>query len=121
MLVYTPIGNLADISARALDALRTADQVLCEDTRHTARLLEHHGVRARTTPLHDHNEAERVPALLEALRRGERLVLVSDAGTPVVSDPGFRLVRAAAAAGLAVTAVPGPHAALTAVVLSGPL
>ena len=119
MLVSTPIGNLADMSARALDALRTADQVLCEDTRHTARLLEHHGVRARTTPLHDHNEAERVPALIEALRRGERIALVSDAGTPVVSDPGFRLVRAAAAAGLTVTAVPGPNAAVTALVLSG--
>ena len=119
VLVSTPIGNLADMSARALDALREADQVLCEDTRHTARLLEHHGVRARTSPLHDHNEEGRIPGLLDALRRGERIALVSDAGTPVMSDPGFRLVRAAVAAGLPVTAVPGPNAAVTALVLSG--
>lgn len=107
------------MSIRGLAALREADLVLCEDTRHTARLLEHHGLRLRTSPLHDHNEEGRVPALLDALRRGERIVLVSDAGTPVMSDPGFRLVRAAVAAGLAVTAVPGPNAAVTALVLSG--
>ena len=119
MLVSTPIGNLADISARALDALRSADQVLCEDTRHTARLLEHHGVRARTTPLHDHNEAERVPRLLERLLGGARVALVSDAGTPLVSDPGYRLARAAIGAGVAVSAVPGPNAAVMALTLSG--
>ena len=119
VLVSTPIGNLDDLSSRALAALRGADLVLCEDTRHTARLLDHHGVRVRTSPLHDHNEADRVPALLDALRRGERIALVSDAGTPLVSDPGFRLVRAAIAAGIVVSAVPGPNAAVMALVLSG--
>ena len=119
LLVATPIGNLADLSLRALDALRRADLVLCEDTRMTARLLTHHGIAARTSPLHDHNEEGRVPALLDMLRGGSRVALVSDAGTPLVSDPGFRLVRAAVAAGVPVSAVPGPNAAVTALVLSG--
>ena len=119
LLVATPIGNLADISHRALDALRVADLVLCEDTRQTARLLMHYGIEARTSPLHDHNEDGRIPALLEQLGRGGRVVLVSDAGTPLVSDPGFRLVRAALAAGLPVSAIPGPNAAVMALVLSG--
>lgn len=119
VLVATPIGNLADMSSRALDALREADLVLCEDTRMTARLLMHYGITARTSPLHDHNEEGRIPALLDMLREGGRVALVSDAGTPLVSDPGFRLVRAALAAGLPVSAVPGPNAAVTALVLSG--
>ncbi len=119
VLVATPIGNLADISARALDALRGADLVLCEDTRMTARLLGHYGIDSRTSPLHDHNEQARVPALLDSIRRGARVALVSDAGTPLVSDPGFRLVRAALEAGLAVSAIPGPNAAVMALVLSG--
>ena len=119
LLVATPIGNLADISHRALDALRGADLVLCEDTRQTARLLMHYGIEARTSPLHDHNEDGRIPALLEQLGRGGRVVLVSDAGTPLVSDPGFRMVRAALAAGLPVSAIPGPNAAVMALVLSG--
>lgn len=119
MLVATPIGNLADISPRALETLRGADLVLCEDTRTTARLLMHYGITARTSPLHDHNEEGRVPALLDVLRGGGRVALVSDAGTPLVSDPGFRLVRAALAAGLPVSAVPGPNAAVMALILSG--
>ena len=119
VLVSTPLGNLGDVSARALAALRTADLVLCEDTRVTRRLLAAFGIATKLSPIHDHNEAARVPALLESLRAGRRLVLVSDAGTPLVSDPGFRLVRAAIAAGLPVTAVPGPNAALLALVLSG--
>jgi len=119
LLVATPIGNLADMSQRALDALRGADLVLCEDTRQTSRLLQHYGISARTTPLHDHNEEGRIPALLDTLARGESVVLVSDAGTPLVSDPGYRLVRAALAAGLPVSAVPGPNAAVMALVLSG--
>jgi 16S rRNA (cytidine1402-2'-O)-methyltransferase len=119
LLVATPIGNLADMSSRALDALRSADLVLCEDTRTTARLLTHYGISARTSPLHDHNEEVRIPALLDMLRGGSRVALVSDAGTPVVSDPGFRLVRAALAAGVPVSAVPGANAAVTALVLSG--
>ncbi len=119
MLVATPIGNLADISPRALETLRGADLVLCEDTRTTARLLMHYGITVRTSPLHDHNEEGRVPALLDVLRGGGRVALVSDAGTPLVSDPGFRLVRAALAAGLPVSAVPGPNAAVMALILSG--
>ncbi len=119
VLVSTPIGNLGDISARALEALRTADRLLCEDTRVTARLLSAYGVATATSPLHEHNEDGRIPAILEALRAGERVVLVSDAGTPLVSDPGYRLVRAALAAGLPVSAVPGANAAVMALVLSG--
>jgi len=119
VLVATPIGNLADMSSRALAALREADLVLCEDTRMTARLLMHYGITARTSPLHDHNEESRIPALLNMLREGGRVALVSDAGTPLMSDPGFRLVRAALAAGLPVSAVPGPNAAVMALILSG--
>jgi len=119
VLVSTPIGNLADMSQRALEALRNADLVLCEDTRTTARLLAHYGITVRTSPLHDHNEEGRIPALLDALRGGSRMALVSDAGTPLMSDPGYRLVRAALGAGLPVSAVPGPNAALMALVLSG--
>ncbi len=119
VLVSTPIGNLGDISQRALEALRSADTVLCEDTRVTARLLSAYGISAATSPLHDHNEEARIPAVLDAVRSGRKVVLVSDAGTPVVSDPGFRLVRAAIAAALPVGVVPGPNAAVTALVLSG--
>ena len=119
VLVATPIGNLADMSHRAIDALRGADLVLCEDTRQTARLLMHYGIEAHTSPLHEYNEEGRIPGLLEQLRRGGRIALVSDAGTPLVSDPGFRLVRAALAAGLPVSAIPGPNAAVLALVLSG--
>ena len=119
VLVSTPIGNLADISPRALEALRNSDLVLCEDTRTTARLLQHYGIAARTSPLHDHNEEGRIPALLHLMRDGSRVALVSDAGTPLVSDPGYRLVRAALTAGLPVSAVPGPNAAVMALVLSG--
>ncbi len=119
MLVSTPIGNLGDISARALEALRTADRLLCEDTRVTARLLSAYGIATATSPLHEHNEDGRIPAILDALRAGERVALVSDAGTPLVSDPGYRLVRAAIAAGLPVGAVPGANAAVMALVLSG--
>ncbi len=93
--------------------------ILCEDTRVTAKLLASQGITTRMQALHEHNEAARIPAVLGMLRSGKRLALVSDAGTPMVSDPGFRLVRAAIAEGLPVTAVPGPNAALTALVLSG--
>jgi 16S rRNA (cytidine1402-2'-O)-methyltransferase len=118
-LVSTPIGNLGDLSPRALDALKSADAVLCEDTRVTGGLLARHGVSATLIPLHDHNEAALAARLLERLQAGERLALASDAGTPLVSDPGYRLVRATVAAGLPVTAVPGPNAALMALTLSG--
>jgi 16S rRNA (cytidine1402-2'-O)-methyltransferase len=119
VLVSTPIGNLADMTPRGLAALRAAELVLCEDTRTTARLLAAHGISARTAPLHDHNEDERIGAVLAMLRAGRRVALVSDAGTPLVSDPGFRLVRAALAEGLPVGAIPGANAAVLALVLSG--
>ena len=119
VLVATPIGNLGDLPPRAAAVLRAADLVLCEDTRTTARLLAHAGIRARTEALHEHNEAARVPALLHQLRIGKRIALVSDAGMPLVSDPGYRLVRAAIAEDLPVGAVPGANAALLALVLSG--
>lgn len=119
VLVSTPIGNLGDLPPRGRDALAGADLILCEDTRHTGRLLAELGVRVPMRALHDHNEEARLPSVLEALRSGRRVALVSDAGMPLVSDPGYRLVRAAIAEGLPVTAVPGPNAALTALVLSG--
>ena len=119
VLVSTPIGNLGDITMRARAALAAADLVLCEDTRHTGGLLAALGVSARMQALHEHNEDAAIPALLARLAQGQRVALVSDAGTPLLSDPGFRLTRAAIAAGAAVTAIPGPNAALTALVLSG--
>lgn len=119
VLVSTPIGNLADITLRAIAALRAADLVLCEDTRTTARLLTAHGISARTAPLHEHNEDARIAQVLGLLRHGRCVALVSDAGTPLVSDPGYRLVRAAIAEGLAVSGAPGANAALMALTLSG--
>ena len=119
VLVSTPIGNLGDISSRARTALATCDLILCEDTRRTGRLLAAMDIRARTETLHDHNEEARIESVLGRLRSNETIALVSDAGTPIVSDPGFRLVRAAIAAGLPVTAIPGPNAAVTALILSG--
>lgn len=119
MLVSTPIGNLGDLSPRAREALQAADVVLCEDTRHTAKLLAAIGVRAKLQPLHEHNEDAAIPNVLDALRHGRRIALVSDAGTPLVSDPGYRLVRAALAEGLPVGAVPGANAGTMALVLSG--
>ncbi len=119
VLVSTPIGNLGDTTARGIAALRTADLVLCEDTRVTRRLLGAFGILARLSPLHEHNEARRIPEILAALKAGQRVALVSDAGTPLLSDPGFKLVRAAVSAGLPVSAVPGPNAALMALSISG--
>jgi 16S rRNA (cytidine1402-2'-O)-methyltransferase len=118
-VVATPIGNLGDITLRALWVLRHVDRILCEDTRVTARLLAHFGIEKPLEAYHDHN-ADRVrPAILAALRQGAKLALVADAGTPLVADPGFKLVRAALAEDLPVTAAPGPSAALTALILSG--
>nr|WP_246527078.1 16S rRNA (cytidine(1402)-2'-O)-methyltransferase [Plastoroseomonas hellenica] len=119
ILVATPIGNLGDLSPRALDTLRTADAVLCEDTRVTGAMLARHGVSVTLLALHDHNEGAQAPRLVERLLGGARLALVSDAGTPLVSDPGYRLVRAAIAAGVPVGAIPGPNAAVMALTLSG--
>lgn len=119
VLVATPIGNLGDLSPRALATLRDADAVLCEDSRVTGGLLARHGIAATMIPLHDHNEAAQAPRLIGRMKSGERFALVSDAGTPLVSDPGYRLVREAIAAGVAVSAVPGPNAAVMALSLSG--
>ncbi|WP_092959072.1 16S rRNA (cytidine(1402)-2'-O)-methyltransferase [Falsiroseomonas stagni] len=118
-LVATPIGNLGDLSPRALAVLGGVDAVLCEDTRVTGHLLQRYGVSAALVPLHDYNEAEMIPRILDRIARGEKLALASDAGTPLVSDPGYRLVRAAIEAGVPVTAVPGPNAAVVALTLSG--
>ncbi len=118
-VVSTPIGNLGDLTARAAEVLRTADLVLCEDTRHSRRLLDHAGSRAPTASLHEHNEARRVEELVPRLQAGLRAALVSDAGTPLLSDPGARLVAAALDAGVRVEPVPGASALLAALVASG--
>jgi 16S rRNA (cytidine1402-2'-O)-methyltransferase len=121
VLVGTPIGNLGDISPRAVEALRTADVIACEDTRRTRALLSHLGLAGgrRLVAVHDHNEAAEVRNVIDRLDRGETVVVVTDAGMPGISDPGERLVAAAAAAGLAVEVVPGPSAVLAALVVSG--
>jgi len=118
-IVSTPIGNLADITIRALAVLAAADLVLCEDTRHSATLLDHYGIKTPRRSLHEHNEHERIAGLLAELAAGRRLALISDAGTPLVSDPGFPLVRAAREAGLPVFAVPGASALLAALAVAG--
>src|SRR5581483_5884240 len=118
-LVATPIGNLEDITARALRVLREADLIAVEDTRRTHKLLAHYGIAARTVSLHAHNEAARVPRLIEQLKAGARVALVSDAGTPAVADPGHRVIRAAIDAGIRIEPIPGPSAVLAAVVASG--
>ena len=115
----TPIGNAEDITVRALKTLGAADVIVCEDTRVTAKLLARHAIERPLLAYHEHNAERMRPLLLERLRRGERVALVSDAGTPLISDPGFKLVRAALAEGLPVTTLPGPSAALAALVLSG--
>jgi 16S rRNA (cytidine1402-2'-O)-methyltransferase len=119
VLVPTPLGNLADMTPRAVAVLRGADLALCEDTRVTARLCAAWGISTRLSPLHDFNEEGRIDGVMALLRQGKRVALVSDAGTPLVSDPGFRLVRAAVAEGLPVNALPGPNAAVLALTLSG--
>jgi 16S rRNA (cytidine1402-2'-O)-methyltransferase len=118
-LVATPIGNLEDVSPRAARVLRNASVVAAEDTRRTGQLLSHLGLSTRTLSLHAHNEAERVPLVLERLAAGESVALVSDAGTPLISDPGQALVAAARAAGHRVEAIPGPSAVLAALISSG--
>ena len=118
-VVSTPIGNLGDFSTRAVDVLRSVDAVLAEDTRHTRHLLEHYDIRTPLISHHEHNEARETPRILERLRDGESFALVSDAGTPLVSDPGARLVRAALDAGILVVPVPGASALLAALVASG--
>ncbi len=118
-VVATPIGNLEDLSPRARDTLAQVALIAAEDTRHTAKLLSHCGIRTPLVSLHDHNEAERTPDLLEKLSAGASVALVSDAGTPLVSDPGYQLVRAARAAGIRVSPVPGACALIAALSASG--
>jgi 16S rRNA (cytidine1402-2'-O)-methyltransferase len=118
-VVATPIGNLEDLSPRARQTLAAVDLVAAEDTRHTGRLLLHFGVKTRLLALHDYNEAERAGMLVDALREGRSVALVSDAGTPLISDPGYRLVQAAHEAGITVSPVPGPSALAAALSVAG--
>jgi 16S rRNA (cytidine1402-2'-O)-methyltransferase len=118
-IVATPIGNLEDVSARALRVLNEVAVIACEDTRHSARLLSTYGISTRTVSCFEHNEERRIPDLIERLQQGESIALITDAGTPAISDPGYRLVRAALAAGLRVAAIPGPSAVIAAISISG--
>jgi len=119
LVVATPIGNLGDLSPRAREAFAAADLVACEDTRVTGRLLHHLGLRKPLLSLHEHNERQRLPRLVEALEAGQTVALASDAGTPLLSDPGFLLVREAAARGIPIEPIPGPSAVLAALAASG--
>ena len=118
-LVATPIGNLSDITHRALQVLRDVDLIACEDTRHTHKLLSHYGITTKTVSYHEHNEQQRAEQLIDQLKQGSNIAVVSDAGTPAVSDPGFRLVRAAIENEVAVVPVPGPSALISALVAAG--
>jgi 16S rRNA (cytidine1402-2'-O)-methyltransferase len=118
-LVATPIGNLQDITLRAIDILRQVDMIACEDTRHTQKLLNHFEIKTRTISYHEHNENERAAQLVARLRNGESIAVVSDAGMPGIADPGFRVVAAATQAGVNVVPIPGPVAFVTAAAVSG--
>ena len=118
-VVATPIGNLGDITLRALEVLRAADTIACEDTRHARHLLDHHGIREPLLALHQHNEHQAASRLIAELAQGRRIALISDAGTPGVSDPGARTVGAIRAAGFRVIPIPGPNAAIAALSASG--
>jgi 16S rRNA (cytidine1402-2'-O)-methyltransferase len=118
-VVATPIGNLGDVTIRALNVLAAADFILCEDTRITSRLLERYGIRNTMKPYHEHNAEAVRPAIIAALQDGKSFALVSDAGVPLVSDPGYRLVQACIAENITVTSLPGASAVLTALTLSG--
>jgi 16S rRNA (cytidine1402-2'-O)-methyltransferase len=118
-VVSTPIGNLEDITYRAVRILKEADWIACEDTRTTKRLLDHYGIQTRSISYHEHNEVNRTEDLVARLKQGEAGALVSDAGTPLLSDPGYRIVRAAVQAGIRIEALPGPSALLAGLVVSG--
>jgi 16S rRNA (cytidine1402-2'-O)-methyltransferase len=118
-VVATPIGNLEDVTLRALRILREVSLIAAEDTRRTAKLLQHYSISTRTTSLHAHNEREKAPRLVERLRAGDSIALVSDAGTPVISDPGGSLVAAARGAGVRVESIPGPSAVMAAISAAG--
>jgi 16S rRNA (cytidine1402-2'-O)-methyltransferase len=118
-IVATPIGHLADITVRALAVLAQVEHIYCEDTRHSRKLLDAYALRTRLSPYHEHNAVAVRPRILQALAGGARIALISDAGTPLVSDPGYKLVRAALDAGQRVTAVPGPSAVMAALTVAG--
>ena len=118
-IVATPIGNLGDITLRALETLRAAEVIACEDTRHARKLLDHHGVRTQLLALHEHNEQQAAEKLIALLEAGKQVALISDAGTPAVSDPGARAVAAVRAAGFRITPLPGPNAAIAALSAAG--
>ncbi len=118
-LVATPIGNLADITHRALQVLSDVDLIACEDTRHTHKLLNHYGLSTKTISYHEHNEQQRAAELINRLKQGTSIAVVTDAGTPSISDPGFRLVRAAIENEIVVVPVPGPSALITALIAAG--
>ena len=120
ILVPTPIGNMGDITLRALEILRNADRIACEDTRHSGQLLAHHGISGKPlVSLHEHNEARRAPDLIAAARTGETIAVISDAGMPGISDPGYRLVQACIESGIPLEVLPGPSAVITALIGSG--
>lgn len=119
VIVGTPIGNLSDMSPRAIDALRAADLILCEDTRHTRKLLTHFGIETPAESYHEHNEDEKAPHYVERMEAGQSFALVSDAGMPLVSDPGYRIVKLARERGIDIEPIPGPVAAVLALVASG--
>lgn len=118
-LVATPIGNLQDISARALDTLRSVDLIACEDTRHSLKLLNHYGISKKLVSYHEHNERERADEIAGKLAEGSSVAVISDAGTPGINDPGYVIVKSAIAAGVPVVSIPGPAAFVNAVVVSG--
>lgn len=118
-VVATPIGNLGDISDRALETLKSVDLIAAEDTRHSGRLLKHFGIDTPLRAYHDHNEKQQADWLLQQLKQGKKVALISDAGTPLISDPGYQLVRVVRDQGIAVTPVPGPSALVTALCVSG--
>jgi 16S rRNA (cytidine1402-2'-O)-methyltransferase len=120
ILVPTPIGNMGDITLRALEILRSADRIACEDTRHSGTLLAHHGITGKPlVSLHEHNEARRAPELVAAARAGETIAVISDAGMPGISDPGYRLMQACIESGTPCEVLPGPSAVITALIGSG--
>ena len=118
-IIATPIGNLGDITSRAVEALKNADLIACEDTRHSGMLLKHLGIKARMVSLNEHNEAQRIPQMLEHMKTGGSVAMISDAGMPTISDPGQRFVAATVAAGFLIDSLPGPSAVLTALAASG--
>ncbi|RUO26630.1 16S rRNA (cytidine(1402)-2'-O)-methyltransferase [Aliidiomarina minuta] len=118
-IVPTPIGNLADITLRAIEVLQSVDRIVAEDTRHSQGLLQHHGIQKPLSALHEHNERQRIEYILKLLKAGEKIALISDAGTPLISDPGFPLVRACREEGAQVVPLPGPCAAIAALSAAG--